>query len=194
MIDPHSEITRELDSDEKLLWSGRPRHGILFRSYDIFMIPFSIFWLGFAIFWMVGASGALWASDGESEVTSFNYIFPLFGLPFVAIGLYMAIGRFWVDKAMREKTAYGVTNQRVIIRSGLFSRSVQSLNLRTLSDVSLKEKNDGSGTVNLGPSNPMYGMFEGMNWWPGMVQYQPPSFDSIPDAKSVYNIIREQQK
>ena len=194
MIDSNSEISRELDSDEKLLWSGCPRDGIILRSSDVLMIPLSIFWLGFTIFWMAGATGSLWISDGEKEAAAFSFIFPLFGLPFVAVGLYMAIGRFWVDKAMREKTVYGVTNERVIIRSGLFSRTVKSLNIHTLSDISLKEKDDGSGTISLGPSNPMNGMLEGMNWWPGMGQYSSPSIDSIPDARSVYNIIREQQK
>ncbi|MCB0320037.1 MAG: PH domain-containing protein [Bdellovibrionales bacterium] len=156
------------------------------------MIPFSIFWCGFAIFWMVGASGALWASEGET--TPINYIFPLFGLPFVLVGLYMVFGRFLVDKAQREKTTYGVSSERVIIKSGLFSSTVKSLNLRTLSDITLKERKDGSGTITFGASHPMFAMFEGMNWWPGTNQYQSPSFDSIREAKKVYDTIRQQLK
>jgi len=181
-----------MDSCENLLWAGRPKGGFLLRGSDVFMIPFSIFWCGFAIFWMIGASRALWASEGET--TPINYIFPLFGLPFVIVGLYMVFGRFLVDKAQREKTTYGVSNERVIIKSGLFSSTVKSLNLRTLSDITLKERKDGSGMITFGASNPMFSMFEGMNWWPGTSQYQSPAFDSIPEAKKVYDLIRQQQK
>ena len=190
--DPQSELASEMDSGESLLWAGRPKGGFLLRWSDTFMIPFSIFWCGFAVFWMIGASGALWAS--EEKTAPINYIFPLFGLPFVLIGLHMVFGRFLVDKVQREKTTYGVSSERVIIKSGLFSSTVKSLNLRTLSDITLKERKDGSGTITFGASHPTFAMFEGMNWWPGTNQYQSPSFDSIPEAKKVYNTIRQLQK
>lgn len=192
MRDPYSELTSEMDSGEKLLWAGKPKGGFLLRPSDVFMIPFSIFWCGFAIFWMVGATDALWAD--KRDPTPFHYIFPLFGLPFVLMGLCMVFGRFFVDKAQREKTTYGVSSERVPIKSGLFSSTVKSLNLRTLSDITLKERTDGSGTVTFGASFPMFTMFEGMTWWPGANQYQSPSFDSIPNAKKIYNMIRQQQK
>lgn len=190
--DPHTELASEMDSGESLLWAGRPKSGFLLRASDAFLIPFSILWCGFAIFWMIGASGALWASEGKA--TPINYIFPLFGLPFVIMGLYVVFGRFFVDKAQRARTTYGVSSERVIIKSGLFSITVKSLNLRTLSDITLKERKDGSGTIIFGASHPMFAMFEGINGWPGTKQYQSPSFDSIADAKKVYNEIRQQQK
>ena len=46
-----SSISRILDGNERLIWSGRPRGGIRFRRQDIFMIPFSLLWGGFAFFW-----------------------------------------------------------------------------------------------------------------------------------------------
>lgn len=190
--DPETEMAGELDAGETLLWAGRPKGGFVLRGSDVFMIPFSIFWCGFAIFWMIGASGALW--EGKGDPAPVNYVFPLFGLPFVAIGLYMVFGRFLVDRAQRERTTYGVTNERVIIKSGLFSRTVKSINLRTMSDITLKERGDGSGMITFGASHPMHLMFEGMNWWPGVNQYQSPGFEFIPDAKQVYQIIRRQQK
>lgn len=194
MRDPHSDIQGELGSGEKLLWSGKPRDGLIFRTSDIFAIPFSIFFCGFSIFWMVGASYAVSAGASKGEVPAFAYIFPLFGVPFVAAGLYMLLGRFWVEKAQRAQTAYGVTDERVIIISGLFSRTVKSLNLRTLADISMSEKHDGSGTISFGAANPMFAMFSGISWWPGFRQYSIPAFESIPNVRDVYKIIREQKK
>jgi hypothetical protein len=191
LIDPTTDIVQELDADEKVLWSGRPRQGILLHGSDIFLIPFSLMWGGFAIFWEVAALYA--TSRPTSNAPDFvRFVFPLFGLPFVAVGLYFMFGRFFVDRAQRAKTTYGITNHRVIIRSGLFSRTTKSLNLRTLSDVTLAEKSDGSGTITLGPTAGFYSRFYGASW-PGMGRNLAPCFDTIPDAKSVYNILRRAQ-
>ena len=184
--DPAVEMSEELSAGEKLLWSGRPRQGIFLRSNDIFLIPFSLMWGGFAIFWELSVLGL---NPGIKSANSPPVFFALWGIPFVALGLYIMFGRFFVDVAQRSKTAYGVTNQRVIIRSGIFSQDTKSLNLRTLSDVTLSEKRDGSGTITLGPSVGYYSWFAGAAW-PGMSRRLPPRFDNIPDAKRVYDLIR----
>ncbi|MGO9170512.1 MAG: hypothetical protein ACLP7P_00900 [Rhodomicrobium sp.] len=78
-------LVKELDHGERLLWSGMPRQGIFFRPSDIFMVPFSLFWGGFAFFWEFTAM-----TSNKSQ--SF---FPLFGIPFVLIGIYIIAGRFF---------------------------------------------------------------------------------------------------
>jgi hypothetical protein len=174
-------IQSELGTNEKLLWAGQPRRGIVFRGADLFLIPFSLFWGSFSIFWEVSVLSA-----GIS-------FFALFGIPFVLIGLYMIFGRFFVDASTRAKTYYGVTNERIIIISGLFSRKVKSLNLRTLSDVSMDQKQNGTGTITFGPMNPA-AAWGGMTWWPGTSAMMTPAFDMIPEVKSVYDVIRDAQK
>lgn len=179
--DPESVVEGELHEHEQLFWRGQPRRGIRLRPCDAFLIPFSLLWCGFAIFWEFGvvSSGAPW-------------FFVLWGIPFVLVGLYFVFGRFLADAKAREKTYYGVTEERIIIISGLFSRRVKSLNLRTLSDISLTEKSDSSGTITFGPTHPMSSWFAG-GWWPGAGQYAAPSFDMIENVREVYDRIVDAQ-
>jgi len=62
------ELREHLSKDEKLLWTGKPSDGIIFRGSDVFMIPFSLMWGGFAIFWVVMAASA-------------SVFFAMFGIP-----------------------------------------------------------------------------------------------------------------
>jgi len=175
MIDNlQSELREHLDSKESLLWTGKPKLGIVFRTYDFFMIPFSVFWCAFAVFWVILASQGSW-------------IFALFGLPFVIIGLFFVFGRFMIDAKQRQNTVYGLTENRIIIKSGIFSKSIKSLNIRTLSDIELSEKGGGIGTISLGPKNPFMPWGDGMGWWPGMKS--SPKFEMITNARKVYNQI-----
>ena len=119
-------------------------------------------------------------------------LFALFGIPFVIVGLVFAFGRFIIDAKQRAHTFYGITEDRIIIKSGVFSKSIKSLQIKTLSDIEYNEKNDGSGTISIGPKNPMMIWGNGMNWWPGMKANT--QLDSIPEVRKVYNQIIEIQK
>jgi Bacterial PH domain len=176
------ELAAHLDRGESLLWSGRPKQGVVLRPIDAFMIPFSLLWGGFAFFWeaRVLSSGA-------------SVFFALWGLPFVLMGVYITIGRFFVDARLRGATVYGLTPARVLIVSGLFARRVTSLNLRTLRDVSLSERGDRSGTITFGASHPLV-MWAGAMSWPGAGQFHAPSFELIAEARSVYSRVRDAQK
>ena len=175
-----NELQPHLDNNEKLAWAGRPKVGILFRRSDIFLIPFSLFWGGFAVVW-------------ETIVLRTNapFFFGLFGIPFVAMGLYMVMGRFFVDAKKRKKTIYGITESRIIIKSGIFSTEIKSLNIKTLSDITISEKNDGTGTISLGPTDFRYAMISGLDW-PGVKQ--PPRLDMIDNAKVVYDLLIKLQR
>lgn len=172
------EIRRELGPGEQVLWSGRPKQGMLLRPADAFQIPFSLLWCGFAIFW-------------ESSVArTGNAFFMLWGIPFVAIGLYMVVGRFITEARLRSRTFYAVTAQRVLIVSGLFSRTIKSLDIKGLSDMTLSEGSGGRGSIVFGPEGALASMFGGASNWPGSRQQVAPRFDLIDDARGVYQIIR----
>lgn len=177
-----SELRTHLDNDESLLWTGKPKQGIKLKGSDAFMIPFSLMWGGFAIFW-------------ESTVifTDAPFFFKLWGIPFVLVGLYLIIGRFFFDAKRREKTVYGITENRIIIKSGVFKESIKSLNIKTLSDITLNEKSDKSGTIVLGNENGFSGMFSGTGW-PGANGKMAPAIEMIDNVRTVYRKITELQK
>lgn len=181
-FDAFHVIQKELEPRERLLWAGQPDQGVKLRGADVFMIPFSFLWGGFAIFWEYSV-----IDNGAS------LFFMLWGVPFVLVGLYIMFGRFYVEAKQRGKTFYGVTNERIIIVSGLFRKNIKSLNLRTLTDISLYESSNGSGSISFGNSSPFASMFGGL-YWPGMGQYLGPRLDLISNAKEVYQHIREAQK
>ena len=178
--DIENELKPNLSSDEKLIWTGRPKTGIVFRSSDAFLIPFSLLWGGFAIFW-----------ETSVIATGAPFFFKLWGIPFVLVGLYITVGRFFVDAKKRANTIYGITSDRIIIKSGIFSQDIKSLNIRTLSDITISQKADNSGSITLGATDFRYAMMQGMEW---LSVKQPPRLEFIEDVKSVYDKIINLQK
>jgi len=183
MTELPEEIRGAIAPGEHALWWGRPRQGIVLRGSDVFTIPFSLLWCGFAIFWETGV-----ASSGNAPG-----FFVLWGIPFVAVGIYMVIGRFFVESLQRSKTFYALTSDRILIVSGVLSRTIKSLALNTLSDVTLTEGHGGKGSITFGPQGPFGSGFGGASSWPG-TQQQPPRFDLVDDAKTVYEQIRRAQR
>lgn len=173
----------ELGRDERLLWSGAPKQGLFFRTSDFLAVPFSLMWGGFALFWEYSVSSA-------KDAPIFMM---LWGVPFVLVGLYIIVGRFFADAYQRKRTYYGVTDQRIVILSGLFSREVKSLPLTTLSDITFSERSDRRGTIMFGPSGFGFSMM-GNAPWPGASKRMPPAFDLIDNASHVYALIREVQQ
>ncbi len=178
-VDNELKLRDHLDRDEKLLWVGAPRKGVIFRKADIFLIPFSILWCGFAVFWVIMAS----MTGG---------FFGLFGIPFVLVGLLLVFGRFIIDAKQREHTVYGITTGRIIIKSGVVRKTITSLDIRTLTNIEVREKGDGSGTIYLGMRNAVNRIPEGMEWWPGAKTL--PSLNLIPDVRQVYRKIMDVQE
>jgi hypothetical protein len=164
---------------ERVVWRGTPYSGLLFRSSEIFLIPFSLFWGGFAIFWNV----SVWTTEAPFE-------FKLFGLPFLVVGIYVMIGRFVIDARIRDRMAYFVTDKRILIcRQGKKS-STKSVDLRRLPGLELDEGSDGTGTIRFGSSN---NWFSGNNFGIWQPSFDPtPQFIRIPNARSVFELIQKQ--
>jgi hypothetical protein len=180
-----------LESNEKLLWSGKPAGGVRLRAADAFMIPFSIFWTGFAAFWEIMACSGLWAKGAAKDAGWFFWIFPLWGIPFILVGLYLMFGRFWTDAKQRENTSYGITDRRVIMISGLWNQKVRSLDLKSLSDFTMTQSADGSGSITMAPLNPLLQLLGNPRWSGSSDQTAIPTLEMIPEVAKVYKIMRE---
>ena len=64
--------------DEYERWRGKSK-GIS-PTKNLTMIPFGVFYLAFALFWTISASSA-------------GGFFGVFGLPFIAVGMYRCLGK-----------------------------------------------------------------------------------------------------
>src|SRR3954451_15422857 len=106
---------------ESILWAGQPKQGLALTGRDALLIPVSLLWGGFAIFWNVG----VWSFPGKGPPLFFR----LFGLPFLVIGLYVIVGRFFHDAAIRKRLVYAVTDQRILVLRG---SKVTSLDIKRL--------------------------------------------------------------
>jgi hypothetical protein len=177
-------LASQLSGDEVLLWSGEPRHGVFFRPSDLYTVPASLLGACFIGLWLFLVT----RSSGE-----FSSFFLLFGSLGILQAAYWLIGRFFVDAWQRSKTYYGVTNERVIIIAGLFSRHIKSLPMKTITELSVNERSDLSGTITFGPE-------DASNWASRLGfsgnKREPvyPILDTIPNVKRVYGIIMNAQR
>jgi hypothetical protein len=135
-------IQDELNASERLLWSAQPRPSRLARK-SLPLVLFGIPWTAFALFWTAGASGF--------KMPDFHHVenlFPLFGLPFILIGLGLLTSPFWIMRKARS-TVYGLTTERIIIISPkLFGGiNIRSLPPDQLTDINRVQLADGSGDV-----------------------------------------------
>lgn len=175
-------IRAHLSSEETLLWAGQPRQGLLFYAMDLLMAPLAVFWLAF-LYVMTRD----WWRQTQLSWTA------LVVLSVAAFGLYLAIGRFFISRKQRACTYYAVTNERVIIVSGVFRRRVHSVALASLTEITMTQRTDGSGTITFGDNFPYAALFSGIAV-PTMELYVATQFFRIPDVAQVCGLIHSAQR
>jgi hypothetical protein len=187
-IDTAAPFRSYLSTGERVLWSGQPKQGLALAASDAFNIPFSLLWGGFAIVW----NGVVWfwpfpvTSEGAPP-----WLFRLFGLPFLAMGLYFIAGRFWHDARIRKTTYYAVTDQRILILRG---SKFTSFDIDRLPRLDLSERRDGSGTLSFEPTPAFpWSSMNGFSWWTPALGASG-QFFRIATPRKVYDIIRNQSR
>jgi len=111
---------------------------------------FGIPWTAFAVFWTYGAAGGF--SSAHSHVRGapglFFYFFPLWGVPFILVGLGMLSAPYWSWRRARQ-TCYALTDRRAFILEPGWMGSVRTSSYEpsALGTMSRSERADGSGDL-----------------------------------------------
>src|SRR5262249_27935339 len=119
---PPAPLVGALERGEKLIWWDRPKRGLVLRTIDAFLVPFSLVWMSIVLT-SVAAILTKGASFAESIITPF----------FLAIGVYLVIGRLLHDAWRRQRTVYGLTGKRILF--------VQPSGLKSLDLLGIQETN-----------------------------------------------------
>lgn len=124
---------RYLTGDEYVLWQGRPEKGMVFSFSDVITTLFSVVWLAFSVFW-----------EYTVIKNSPSVVMVLWGIPFVAVGIYLLFGRF-IQRIIADKnTYYVVTNKRIIIKQG---RRIKFFDGDDLPPMNITIHKNGNGTI-----------------------------------------------
>jgi len=136
-------LRHELERGEIVRWQGRPLARIALSSFLIWI--FAVPWTAFSVFWTAMAFHAM---DAEALGSTWGWIFPLWGTPFIAIGVKMLSAPF-APLFTARRTLYAITDRRVIEIKLWRSLDVSSVEAARIGSMQRKERKDGSGTVGI---------------------------------------------
>jgi hypothetical protein len=138
-----TRVNRELEPMEVVRWIEQPIPRYFTPRAKAFFV-FAIPWTAFAVFWTCGAAG--FKLPNFAEGIRAIELFPLFGIPFILIGLGMLSSPLWAYRTAL-KTVYVITDRRAITFDGGRSSIIHSYPPEKLKDVYRKENADGTGDV-----------------------------------------------
>jgi len=179
----HPIFQQFLNPGEKIIWSGKPRQGFLFQRSDVFFIPFSILWTILAVWWEL-----------ETVLSDIPFQDKIWSIVMLSAAAYILLLRFLVDAVSRDLTFYALTNQRVLIHTGLLKTTLTSLPLTGMNEINLDLDKNGRGNIVFGPLEPNAWMHTGGGWIKMGKLAKIPAFELLEDPQAVYKKIREQRK
>ena len=142
-------LSRELRDGERVMWRGPKLARISARGFGLYI--FAIPWTAFAVFWTAMASAGVGSIEGDGWESVLAWAFPMFGLPFVAVGVGMLSVPFmplWES----GKVLFAITNQRALkLRLG-GTLDVQSCPAERIGYIERRERRDGTGSLRLSVS------------------------------------------
>ena len=171
--DLRSLVSRELNAGERVVWQSRPV-ATWFTATSVTMFLFAIPWTAFSVFWTWGA-GTMGATSGPWS------LFPLFGIPFILIGIGMLTSPIWFYR-QSLKTVYVITDQRALsFVQGWWSLTVRSYSPAQLGSLTRRERADGSGDL----------IFKRREWCDsdGDRRREELGFLRVPDVRQVEQLV-----
>jgi hypothetical protein len=168
-----------LQENEKILWQGIPKQGILIRDLDILAIPMSIMLFGFSVI-----------LDFAIVHFQVSYLFLSLALLLNLLFLYLGVFRFLMNANRRKKQQYFVTNKRIIVSyHSVKGVHYKTLPLRNIEGLDITTEKDGYGFITFGNINPVLPWLFGGYVLNGDKIY---GLELVPDAQQVYELITTQ--
>lgn len=137
---PPTSIARaEIPRGERVIWADRAvASGRTWGSWGI--VGFGLVFAGIGALWTLLA----WAGTSSNE--GLWRFFPLFGVPFVAIGLGVATSPFWARR-VGGATIYALSDRRAFSISGRCTRVVRTIELDQIGNLHHVERDGGAGDI-----------------------------------------------
>ena len=135
-------LGRELRSGERVVWQGMKLARSEPKGFALYVL--AIPWTAFALFWTAIAAAGVSEMDGGLLAWGF----PLFGTPFILVGLAMLSVPF-VPLFQRGRILFAVTDQRVLRLSLGRNLSVKSVPADRIGQIERDESRDGTGSLKL---------------------------------------------
>jgi hypothetical protein len=169
-------IQREIIAGERLIWTGQPRQGLRPTFEEQGGVNFAV--AGFFVFWLVMVASItldnLWDVEGR-----FNLRVLIAGLVFFAFGSALLDFVAGYDAVDRQHTFYGLTDQRIILISGILRPNLRSFLLHDLQRTEVEVQDNGSGTIS----------FKDVSYtWRGASIV--PSFAKIENVEWIHDLVR----
>lgn len=140
-----TELRRELTAGEHVLWQGMPDPAKMRMVFVIWL--FAIPWTVFSLGWTgIALSVALQSLTTDQGIGWWSWIFPLWGTPFIAVGLWMMRWPLMI-LADAKNTIHALTNQRLITVTKRKGRQIRSASIAKLGPVKYTEKRQGWGDL-----------------------------------------------
>lgn len=129
-----NEIEDVLNSDEKVLWRGKPNPKSYVLAAMVKMFPIAIIWLLFDGTFIVFITKGM--TDGGIPLSMLGFIVPFFVLHLTPVWIWL----YNTVKAVREvkNLEYAVTDRRIIIRSGIIGIDFKFVNYTEIDSVNIK--------------------------------------------------------
>lgn len=136
-------LERELGAGEIVLWHGWQLGRVDPQTFLIYI--FAVPWTAFSVMWTVFAASAV-ALSGDQSPGIIGWVFPLFGLPFIAVGAWM-LSRPFVPLFERGRVLYVVTDRRMMKLSLGRELVVQTVPADRIGLAERREQRDGTGML-----------------------------------------------
>ncbi len=132
--------------DETILWMEQPLANRLGRGFAIWF--FAVPWTLFALFWE-SMTILPWLKSSHAPdafALGFGIVFPIFGLPFIAIGFYL-LSRPIRAMMLARRTVVALTGKRLIRLVVARDTKLDCVSLKQIGPMRRRESPDGVGDL-----------------------------------------------